>query len=96
MDKHSSLLQKIVNYGSKKFYNIGSRSQIYDSIVVRRPRTKNDLKMIVRRFSNTHTSYSKQKTKFGKAELVKGNNKRWRKTSQTINFGLSYKLTREY
>jgi hypothetical protein len=27
-DKHSSLLQKIVNYGRKKFFNIGSRLEV--------------------------------------------------------------------
>jgi hypothetical protein len=27
MDNHSSLLQKLVNYGCKKFYNIGPRSR---------------------------------------------------------------------
>jgi len=30
MDKHSSLLRKFVNYGEKKFYNIGPRGVIYD------------------------------------------------------------------
>ncbi len=25
-DKHSSLLQKFINYGQKKFYNIGPRA----------------------------------------------------------------------
>ncbi len=28
-DKHSSVLRKFVNYGQKKFYNIGPRSQFY-------------------------------------------------------------------
>jgi hypothetical protein len=28
-EKYSSLLQKFVIYGQKKFYNIGPRSQIY-------------------------------------------------------------------
>ncbi len=28
-DKHSSLLQKFVTYGRKKFYNIGPRDQIW-------------------------------------------------------------------
>jgi hypothetical protein len=27
MDKHSSLLQKLVNYGQKKFCNIGPRRE---------------------------------------------------------------------
>jgi hypothetical protein len=29
MDKHSSLLQKIVNYGCKKFHNIGPWFKIF-------------------------------------------------------------------
>jgi hypothetical protein len=29
MDKHSSLLQKFVNNGQNKFYNIGPRAQRY-------------------------------------------------------------------
>jgi hypothetical protein len=28
-DKYSSLLQKFVTYGRKKFYNIGPRGQLY-------------------------------------------------------------------
>jgi len=28
MDKHSSLLQTIITYGRKKFYNIGSRPDL--------------------------------------------------------------------
>ncbi len=29
MEKHSSLLQKSVNYGRKKFYSTGPRSEAY-------------------------------------------------------------------
>jgi hypothetical protein len=29
MDKHSSLLRKLVNYGQKKFYNIEAKLQSY-------------------------------------------------------------------
>ncbi len=33
MDKHSSLLQKFVNYGEKKFYNIGPWAQCYKTFL---------------------------------------------------------------
>jgi hypothetical protein len=43
VDKRSSLLRKLVSYGRQKFYNIGSRENLLDSVSHIGPLTTNPL-----------------------------------------------------
>ena len=47
-DKHSSLLQKFVNYGQKKFYNIGPRCT---SLTAKAKKAKEDIEILKKKLA---------------------------------------------
>jgi Dynein heavy chain, N-terminal region 2 len=55
-DKHSGLLRKCVNYGQKKFYNIGPRSHL-ESIFIGSEDIRKQLPIDSERFDDIDTEF---------------------------------------